>query len=1026
MSARDQYRPKFTEQDAQRIAEELFGAIGLVKELPSERDRNFFLRTNSGDEFVLKIAATSEKREILEFQNEAMDHLVKKIGAEACPHVIESLAGNRISIIEDLDGAQSFVRLQNYIPGKVLAEVKPHNENLLYGLGVFIGSISHALESFSHLATDRELYWDLKNAKSTINKYKEHIKTPERAAIVEHCLETFITQVAPVLQKLRTSVIHNDGNDYNILVRCTGPPEKHSFSILDFGDMVSSHTVFELTVAVTYAILGKSDPIAAAAQVVRGYHSVFPLTEEEIELLFPLINTRLAMSVSISAYQQKLEPDNEYLIISEKDVWETLYRLRAVHPRFVTYAFRQACNLPPCPQSETITKWLMKNQEQVRSPLESDLQTESLVFLDLSVGSLEYGSLDEIQETNRFTKIVTQRIGEVGAKIGVGRYNEPRILHLTKEESRFKYDSTKAPTIHLGVDLFLEPRELILAPLDGIVHSLANNEGFRENGPTLILEHKVGNTGLKFYTMYSHLNKDSLEGLAPGKPVKKGDQIGQVGVPAVNGDWPPSLHFQLMCDIFDMQGDFPSYALPSQRELWLSICPDPNTILNLPVEHLSKSTMSTEEILTARSSHISKTLSVSYQKPLKIVRGFMQYLYDEEGQVYLDARNNVPHVGHSHPKVVKALHEQAAVLNTNTRYLHENLVRYAQRLVATLPDPLSVCFFVNSGSEANELALRLARTHTNQSDIIVIEGAYHGNTSTLTEISPYKFNGPGGKGAPPFVHIVSTPDVYRGKFRTNDLKAGKKYAAEVLEIAKTLKKAGKGVAAFICEPIMGVAGQIVFPDRYLQEAFRHVRQAGGVCIVDEVQTGFGRMGTHFWAFETQGVIPDIITLGKPIGNGHPLAAVVTTPEIAESFETGMEFFSTTGGNPVSCAVGLAVLDVIEEEHLQENALKVGNYFMNQLKQLQSKHSLIGDVRGCGLFIGVEFVLNPTTLEPATKETAYVIERMKELGILISSDGPFDNVLKIKPTLRFTQENVDYFIRTLDTILTEDFVHPKRE
>ncbi|MFX1341548.1 MAG: aminotransferase class III-fold pyridoxal phosphate-dependent enzyme [Promethearchaeota archaeon] len=1022
MSARDQYRPRFTEQDALRIAEKLFGVVGLVKELPSERDRNFFLRTDSGDEFVLKIAATSEKREILEFQNQAMDHLVKKGGEEICPHVIKSLAGERISIIEDADGAPSFVRLQNYIPGKVLAEVKPHSEDLLFGLGGFIGSISRALESFSHPATTRELYWDLKNAGSTINQYKEHITTPERAAIVEDCLETFQKQIGPVLPKLRTSVIHNDGNDNNILVRWAGPPEKHSFSILDFGDMVFSHTVFELAVAVTYAILGKSDPIATAAQVVRGYHSVFPLTEQEIELIFPIIRTRLAMSVSISAYQQKLEPDNEYLIISEKNAWETLYRLRAVHPRFVTYAFRQACNLPPCQQSESITKWFSKNQEQIGPLIESDLHTESLVVLDLSVGSLEYGSLSEIQETQCFTKMAVNRIEEAGAKIGVGRYNEPRILHLTKEESRVQFDISEAPTIHLGLELFLAPGEVILAPLDGIIHSLANNEGFRENGPTLILEHKIDNTNLKFYTMYSHMSKESLERLAPGKPVKKGDQIGQVGSPPQNGDWPPSLHFQLMCDIFDMHGDFPSYALPSQRELWLSICPDPNTILNLPTEQLSKSTMSTEEILTARSSLISKSLSVSYQKPLKIVRGFMQYLYDEEGRAFLDVRNNVSHVGHCHPKVVKALHDQAAVLNTNTRYLHENLVRYAQRLVATLPDPLRVCFFVNSGSEANELALRLARTHTNQSDIIVIDGAYHGNTNTLIDISPYKFNGPGGKGAPPFVHTVSTPDGYRGKFRTSDSKAGKKYATEAFEITKTLKAAGKGVAALVCEPIMSAAGQIVFPDKYLLEVFRHIHQAGGVCIVDEVQTGFGRVGTHFWAFETQGVIPDIITFGKPIGNGHPLAAVVTTPEIAASFDTGMEFFSSTGGNPVSCAVGIAVLDVIEEEHLQDNALKVGNYFIDQLKQIQGKYALIGDVRGCGLFIGVEFVLNPITLEPATKETAYVIERMKELGILVSSDGPFENILKIKPPLRFTQENVDFFIRTLEKILSEDFVN----
>jgi 4-aminobutyrate aminotransferase-like enzyme/Ser/Thr protein kinase RdoA (MazF antagonist) len=1024
MSARDQYRPKFSEQDALRIAEKLFGVVGSVIELPSERDRNFFLRTGSGDEFVLKIAATSEKREILEFQNQAMDHLVKKSGKEICPHVIESLAGERISVIEDADGKSSFVRLQNYIPGKVLAEVKPHGEDLLYGLGVFIGSISRALESFSHPATNRELYWDLKNASSTINEYKEHITIPERTAIVEQCLESFKAQVVPVLSQLRTSVIHNDGNDNNVLVRRAGPLETHSFSILDFGDMVSSHTVFELAVAVTYAILGKPDPIADAVRVVRGYHSIFPLTELEIELLFTIIRTRLAMSVSISAYQQKLEPDNEYLIISEKDAWETLYRLRAVHPRFVTYAFRQACNLPPCPQSETVIKWLRKNQKKIGPLIETDLQTEPFVVFNFSVGSLEYGSLHEIQDTTIFTKIVTNRIEEVGVKTGVGRYNEPRLVNIKKEQKHAQYDSAETPTIHLGMDLYLAPGESILAPLDGIIHSLANNQGYRENGPTLILEHKAGDTNLTFYTMYSHLSKNSFAKLAPGRSVKKGEQIGQVGAPPENGNWPPSVHFQLVCDLFDMHGDFPSYALPSQRELWRSICPDPNIMLGIPDDRLSKTTMSTDEILMARNTLIGKSLSVSYQKPLKIVRGFMQYLYDEEGRAHLDARNNVSHIGHSHPKVVKALHEQAAVLNTNTRYLHENLVRYAQRLVATLPDPLRICFFVNSGSEANELALRLARTHTNQSDIIVIEGAYHGNTSTLIDISPYKFNGPGGQGAPSYVHTVSTPDGYRGEFRTNDSKAGKKYAAEVLEITKKLKKAGKGVAAFVCEPIMGAAGQIVFPDKYLQEAFHHTRQAGGVCIVDEVQTGFGRVGTHFWAFETQDVIPDIITLGKPIGNGHPLAAVVTTPEIADSFDTGIEFFSTTGGNPVSCAVGLTVLDVIEEEQLQKHALKVGTYFIDQLKQLQSQYPLIGEVRGCGLFIGVELVLNPTTQEPATKETAYIIERMKELGVLISSDGPFNNVLKIKPPLVFTQENVDFFIRTLEAILSEDFVNPE--
>jgi 4-aminobutyrate aminotransferase-like enzyme len=390
----------------------------------------------------------------------------------------------------------------------------------------------------------------------------------------------------------------------------------------------------------------------------------------------------------------------------------------------------------------------------------------------------------------------------------------------------------------------------------------------------------------------------------------------------------------------------------------------------------------------------------------------MQYLYDENGRRYLDIRNNVPQVGHSNPRIVNALSQQAAVLNTNTRYLHENLVLYAKRLTSKLPKGLSVCFFVNSGSEANELALRLARTHTKQKDIIAIDGAYHGNTSELVNISSYKHDGPGGDGAPTHVHVVRMPDTYRGEYKGSD--AGKKYAEDVLVATQ-----GKGIAAFIFEPLMGCGGQIIFPDGYLKDAFKHVRNVGGVCIADEVQVGFGRMGDKFWGFETQGIVPDIVTMGKPIGNGHPIGAVVTTREISESFTTGMEFFSTTGGNTVSCAVGMAVLDEIENMKLQENAKKVGAHLLKRLKQLMKTHPIIGDVRGRGLFVGVELVKNRETLEPAKEETKYIVERLRDLGLLISLDGPLHNVLKIKPPLVFTAKNADRFVETLDRVLHED-------
>ena len=424
------------------------------------------------------------------------------------------------------------------------------------------------------------------------------------------------------------------------------------------------------------------------------------------------------------------------------------------------------------------------------------------------------------------------------------------------------------------------------------------------------------------------------------------------------------------------------------------------------------------ESLRRRKELLGPSLSLAYSKPLKITRGIGQFLYDHQGRSYLDCVNNVAHVGHCHPAVVKAAHHQNMLLNTNTRYLHDTILEYAERLTSTLPEPLRVCFFVCSGSEANELALRLARAHTEHQDFLVLEGAYHGNTSGLIDISPYKFEGPGGSGCPKHVHVAPTPDDYRGPFKRHQPRAGLEYARLLSGPIEQARNQGEGVAAFICESILGCGGQIVPPPGYLREAFQRVRSGGGVCIVDEAQTGFGRVGSEFWAFELQDVVPDIVTMGKPIGNGYPLAAVVTTPQIAASFANGMEYFNTFGGNPVSCAVGLAVLDVISREGLQEQSLQVGQHLKSRLAQLLDQFSLIGDVRGEGLFLGIELILDRSTLEPAPLQTSYVVERMKEYGILLSSDGPWHNVIKIKPPLVFDQRDADRLVETLAGVLGE--------
>ncbi len=414
------------------------------------------------------------------------------------------------------------------------------------------------------------------------------------------------------------------------------------------------------------------------------------------------------------------------------------------------------------------------------------------------------------------------------------------------------------------------------------------------------------------------------------------------------------------------------------------------------------------DLLAARRAHLGPSLSISYDQPLHIIRGWRQHLYDAGGRAYLDCVNNVAHVGHCHPRVTRAAAEQAELLNTNTRYLHEYLADYLDRLTATLPEPLRVAYLVCSGSEANELALRLARAHTRRHDVIVVDTAYHGNTNALVEISPYKFNGPGGRGKPPHVRVVPMPDVYRGPHRGAD--AGLRYAESVAEAASR----GDGVAAFFCESALGCGGQVVPPPGFFQAAFDAVRAAGGVCVADEVQTGFGRAGSHFWMFEEHGVVPDIVTMGKPIGNGHPMGAVVTTPEIAASFANGMEYFNTFGGNPVSCAVGLAVLDVVRDEGLQDNALQVGGYLLERLRALQ--HPWIGDVRGRGLFLGFEMVRDRETLEPADREASALVNRMKERGVLLSTDGPFHNVIKIKPPMVFSKDDADRLVEGVGRVL----------
>ena len=438
-----------------------------------------------------------------------------------------------------------------------------------------------------------------------------------------------------------------------------------------------------------------------------------------------------------------------------------------------------------------------------------------------------------------------------------------------------------------------------------------------------------------------------------------------------------------------------------------------------------RSDKTVEALAAARRDLIGRNVRTSYRKPLHIVRASMQYLYDDTGRPYIDGYNNVPHVGHCHPVVVENAARQLSQLNTNTRYLHESLERFAANLIATLPASLQVCYFVNSGSEANELALRLARAHTRARNLIVLEAAYHGNTTTLIDISPYKADGPGGAGHAPWVHVVPIADVYRGVHKKADPDAGVKYAASVADAIDRMREAGEHLCGFIAESCPSVGGQIIFPAGYLAEVYRHVRDAGGVCIADEVQTAYGRPGHSFYGFEEQGVIPDIVALGKPIGNGYPIGAVVTTRDIAASFDNGMEFFSTFGGSTVASIVGATVLEIVLADRLQQHADRVGARLLERLHLLAYRHELVGDVRGSGLFIGIELVKSRLTLEPAPEAADDVVNYMQESGVLIGTDGPYHNVLKVRPPMPFGDEDADALLESLEQALSVVSSSPAR-
>ncbi|SDR12597.1 aminotransferase class III-fold pyridoxal phosphate-dependent enzyme [Pseudovibrio sp. Tun.PSC04-5.I4] len=1004
--------PNFAVEQIASLLKTHWGLAGTLSPLESERDQNHRLDAEDGSSFTVKIVNASEPAVETSFQTAMLQHLAVSSPELPMPRLCLTNLGEATEPVTDPDGTSYAMRVVSWVPGVPLAETK-REDGVVASLGTLLGKVDMALRGFVHPGALRSFEWDLRTAGDARERL-DAIPDPDNRKVAAYFLERFDKNVAPRLAGLRAAVIHNDANDWNVLV----DPDDHSTvcGLIDFGDSLHTPVIAEVAIAAAYTIMDVADPIGAAAELAAAYHGEYPLEEGEIDLLFDLIAMRLVTSVSLSALRRDEAEDNPYLAVSEAPAWNLLHKLYGMKPVFATAMLRKACGFEAVPGATKVIGFCAKNRNSF-APLfdrHPKLMAKALVPYDDPENEMTITSRDRKPEEAQ--DWWEDYCDAHSVELGIGPWGENRSVYSSDFfQSRFIEGERRRN--HLGFDLFLPAGSRVHAPMESRVRSVVIETDLLGYGCMIALEHKT-DCGQPFVSLWGHMAHEAASRLKTGDVLHAGDTVGYLGADDENGGWAPHLHLQLSTDVSLNAEEILGVGEENYLDVWGDLFPSAIDFAGLPAESLGSGGRSVEEIVSLRRHNLLPNLSISYSEPIKFVRGEGAHLIDHRGRAYLDCFNNVCHLGHAHPDVVEVLSCQAGLLNTNTRYLHDNIVEYSERLTATLPDGLAVASFVCTGSEANSLMIRMAEAHTGRRDAVVLDWAYHGTTPELIALSPYKYKRNGGKGRPDHVFEAAIPDAYRAPADWSPEEITQRYIDSVAQQLDLMRKQGRAPAFFIAESIPSVAGQVFMPDGYLQEVYKLIRAEGGLCVADEVQVGFGRVGSHWWAFESQGVTPDVVTMGKPIGNGHPMAALVTTREVASSFNNGMEYFNTFGGNPVSCAVGLSVLNVIERDGLRQNAQSVGEYILSGFRKLMEKYEFIGDVRGMGLFLGIELVKDRRTKEPATDMARRIANRAKGLGILMGTEGPYDNVLKMRPPMIFSKENADYLLDVLDQAMTE--------
>jgi 4-aminobutyrate aminotransferase-like enzyme/Ser/Thr protein kinase RdoA (MazF antagonist) len=989
-----------------------WGITAKLTQLPGEFDLNFMVRTDAGEGYVLKVMRAGCDRDLVDMQVAALIHIAARASHLPFPKVIRNLTGEQMVTHSTPAGEDRLLWLLERLPGRTFAQALPKTADLIHDLGHVTGASDLALADFVHPALARDFKWDLMQA-HWIEPEIAGIATGPRRALLEQVVSDFHA-ILPELQNLPTQAIHNDVNDYNILVDGALSEPQHISGLIDLGDMCTAPRLCNLAIAAAYIALDAPDPTRRLAALVAGYHKANPLTTTEIDLLWPLLQMRLAVSVVNSTLMAQDNPDDPYVVISQAPAWLFLEET-SIDPGLLRARLRAACGLPVTDAAPRIQTYLDRERGNFAPVMGADLSNAPM-------GSLSVEHTVWPQNPFYLGPTEAARVGEEyhnDGQIWLGYYFEPRLIYAEPAFRNGPWLASDRRTVHLAVDAFAPAGTPVFAPMDATVHVIENRTGHLDYGGVVILAHDTPE-GDRFYTLYGHLNPDVCDTLKPGQRLKKGVAFCKLGDSSQNGGWAAHIHFQMALTLDGLGNDWPGVGDPDDNYLWRAICPNPAAMLNLPDAKTTFEPTNKADVLADRKAHFGDNLKLSYSDPIMLVRGWQHHLFDEWGRPYLDTYNNVPHVGHAHPRIQAVAADQLRRINSNTRYLHPAQTAFADKLLSKLPDPFEVCFFVNSGSEANELALRLLRANTGAKGMITPDHGYHGNTTGAIDLSAYKFNAKGSVGPTDWVELIEVADDFRGSFRRDDPDRAQKFANLVDSAIDRLAAKNIAVAGFIAETFPSVGGQIIPPKGYLKEVYAKIRAAGGLCVADEVQTGLGRLGDYYFGFEQQEVVPDIVVLGKPLGNGHPIGAVITTRAIADTFAKGPEFFSTFGGSTLSCRTAKEVLDIVDDENLQANAKQQGDRLLAGLRGLQDQHDCIGDVRGIGLFIGVDLVTNRTSKTEATALATHVKNRMRAHRILLGTEGPKDNILKIRPPLTIQPDDVDMIITTLDSILNERF------